>query len=78
MIKIRAMTARIFSYSGQRAKTSFEPLDLENNAKMMLGFGVSTQKVVPYLKQLGDIAISIAIKNSCFFIDLILFIRFML
>lgn len=38
------------------AKTPFEPLDLENNAKMMLGFGVSTQKVVPYLKQLGDIA----------------------
>lgn len=38
------------------AKTPFEPLDLENNAKMMLGFGVSAQKVVPYLKQLGDIA----------------------
>lgn len=38
------------------AKTPFEPLDLENNAKIMLGFGVSTQKVVPYLKQLGDIA----------------------
>ena len=38
------------------AKTPFEPLDLVNNAKMMLGFGVSTQKVVPYLKQLGDIA----------------------
>lgn len=38
------------------AKTPFEPLDLENNAKMMLGFGVNAQKVVPYLKQLGDIA----------------------
>lgn len=38
------------------AKTPFEPLDLENNAKMMLGFGLSAQKVVPYLKQLGDIA----------------------
>ena len=38
------------------AKTPFEPLDLENNAKMMLGFGVSAQKVVPYLQQLGDIA----------------------
>lgn len=38
------------------AKTPYEPLDLENNAKMMLGFGVSAQKVVPYLKQLGDIA----------------------
>lgn len=38
------------------ARTPFEPLDLENNAKMMLGFGVNAQKVVPYLKQLGDIA----------------------
>ena len=27
MIKIRAMTARIFSYSGQRAKTSFKFTD---------------------------------------------------
>ena len=41
---------------GFAAKTPYEPLDLENNAKTMLGFGVSAQKTVPYLKQLGDIA----------------------
>lgn len=38
------------------AKTPFEDLDLVNNAKMMLGFGINVQKVVPYLQQLGDIA----------------------
>lgn len=47
------MLNQIYSFA---AKTPFEPLDLENNAKMMLGFGVSAQKVVPYLQQLGDIA----------------------
>ena len=41
---------------GFAAKTPYGPLDLENNAKTMLGFGVSAQKTVPYLKQLGDIA----------------------
>lgn len=39
---------------GFAAKTPYGPLDLENNAKTMLGFGVSAQKTVPYLKQLGD------------------------
>lgn len=38
------------------AKTSFSNLDLTENAKMMLSFGVQTDKVTGYLRQLGDIA----------------------
>jgi tape measure domain-containing protein len=38
------------------AKTPFNNLDLVDNAKMMLSFGVQTNKVVGYLRQLGDIA----------------------
>ena len=38
------------------AKTPFSNLDLTENAKMMLSFGVQTDKVTGYLRQLGDIA----------------------
>ena len=38
------------------AKTSYSNLDLVDNAKMMLSFGVEADKVNGYLKQLGDIA----------------------
>lgn len=37
-------------------ETPFSKLDLVENAKQMLSFGVSTEKVLPYLKQLGDIS----------------------
>lgn len=38
------------------AKTPYNNLDLVDNAKMMLSFGVEADKVNGYLKQLGDIA----------------------
>ena len=38
------------------AKTPFGKLDLTENAKTMLNFGVETGKVLPLLKQLGDIS----------------------
>ena len=38
------------------ARTPYSNLDLVDNAKMMLSFGVEADKVNGYLKQLGDIA----------------------
>ena len=38
------------------AKTPFGKLDLTENAKTMLNFGVETERVLPLLKQLGDIS----------------------
>ena len=38
------------------AHSPFGKMDLTQNAQMMLNFGVSTEKVLPLLKQLGDIS----------------------
>ena len=38
------------------AKTPFEKMDLQNAAQQMLNFGVEEEKVLGYMKQLGDIA----------------------
>ena len=38
------------------AHSPFGKMDLTKNAQMMLNFGVSTEKVLPLLKQLGDIS----------------------
>lgn len=38
------------------AKTSYENPDVYNAAKIMLGYGISYQKIMPYMKMLGDIA----------------------
>lgn len=38
------------------ASSPFGKMDLTANAQQMLSFGVSTEKVMPYLRQLGDIS----------------------
>lgn len=38
------------------AVTPFEVMDLAKNAKLMMNFGISSKKVLPYLQMLGDVA----------------------
>ena len=51
--KAKGMLDEISNFA---AKTPFGKLDLTENAKTMLNFGVETGKVLPLLKQLGDIS----------------------
>ncbi|MBQ3804896.1 MAG: tape measure protein [Prevotella sp.] len=51
--KAAEMLQQINDYS---AKTPYTALDLTDNAKMMLNFGVQADKVNGYMRQLGDIA----------------------
>ena len=51
--KAKGMLSEIAKFA---AKTPFGKLDLTENAKTMLNFGVETGKVLPLLKQLGDIS----------------------
>lgn len=44
------------------AKTPFQLTDLADSTKTMLAFGIETEKVLPYLQQLGDIAMGDAGK----------------
>lgn len=44
------------------AKTPFQLTDLADSTKTMLAFGIKTEKVLPYLQQLGDIAMGDAGK----------------
>lgn len=44
------------------ASTPLEFGDLQNNAKMMLGFGIAQEKVMPNLKMLGDVSMGDAQK----------------
>ena len=51
--KAKGMLDEISTFA---AKTPFGKLDLTENAKTMLNFGVETERVLPLLKQLGDIS----------------------
>lgn len=44
--------------------TPFENLPLQENAKMMLSFGIASEKVLPNIKMLGDVAMGDAEKMS--------------
>ncbi|MCX6232615.1 MAG: tape measure protein [Bacteroidetes bacterium] len=46
------------------AITPYETLPLADNAKMMLGFGIAQDKIMPNLKMLGDIAMGDANKMN--------------
>jgi tape measure domain-containing protein len=51
--KAKDMLAEITQYANA---TPFGKMDLVNNARTMLNFGVATGKVIPLLKELGDIS----------------------
>ncbi len=51
--KAKAMLADITKFANE---SPFGKMDLVNNARTMLNFGVETGKVLPLLKQLGDIS----------------------
>jgi tape measure domain-containing protein len=51
--KARDMLAQLTQFA---AKTPFQLTDLAQGTKTLLGFGVEAQKVLPYLRQLGDVA----------------------
>lgn len=51
--KAKAMLADMTKFAND---SPFEKMDLVNNARTMLNFGVETGKVLPLLKQLGDIS----------------------
>lgn len=51
--KAKGMLSEIAKFA---AESPFGKLDLTENAKTMLNFGVETGKVLPLLKQLGDIS----------------------
>lgn len=44
--------------------TPFETLPLQENAKMMLAFGIASEKILPNIKMLGDVAMGDAEKMS--------------
>ena len=44
--------------------TPFETLPLQENAKMMLSFGIASEKIMPNIKMLGDVAMGDAEKMS--------------
>ena len=51
--KASKMIGEIRSFA---AATPFETADLEDAAKMMLGYGISAEKIMPNIKMLGDVA----------------------